>query len=293
MNIARLLKTKDWKYTLKFFIVLNFGLIINAIGITFFKNPNNFAFGGGPGISLILSSVFPSLNVGTAMYIINASFVILGLIFLDVKKIGWTIYSSFALSFYVSVGEALFPLEHPLTDELFIEFCFAVFLPAISSAIVFNIGASMGGTDIIAMILSKFTSAQIGAALLSSDLAIALIAFFIYDAKTGLMCILGVSVRGIMVDAAIEAMNLKKVCTIISSKSDEIKAYITNELHKTATEQVGYGAYSHSETTVLMSVLSRYETKRLRNFISKTDPNAFMTIVNSSEIIGKGFKKSI
>ncbi len=284
------LRPVDWKYTVKFFVFLNLGLMINAVGITFFKTPNDFAFGGGPGISLILSSLFPQLNVGTAMYIINALFVVLGLIFLDIRKIGWTVYSSFALSFYVSLTETLFPMQQPLTDELFIEFCFAVILPAISSAIVFNIGASMGGTDIIAMILSKYSSIEIGKALLLSDLGIAVVAFFIYGAKTGLLCVLGVILRGVVVDGAIESINLRKVCTIVTSKSDEVKAFITEQLHKTATEQVAYGAYSHSEKTVLMSVLSRYETTRLRNFIMKTDPDAFMTIVNSSEIVGKGFR---
>lgn len=275
---------------IKFFLLLNCGLILTAMGIAIFKTPNHFAFGGTSGISIVLSTLFPRWNVGIFMWLVNAVLVILGFLFLGIRSMGWTIYSSFALSFFVSLFESLYPLHAPLTGDTFLELCFAVILPALGSAIVFNVGASTGGTDIVAMILHKYTSLEIGRALMLSDLGIVLAAAYLYGARTGLYCILGLVLKCTVVDGAIESLNLRKVCTVISRYPEQVSDFIINELHRSATEQPAFGAYTHDRKKVLMTVLTRGEAARLRLFLRKTDPHAFMTIVNSSEIVGKGFR---
>ena len=265
--------TKD---NLMFFIILNLGLIFTAVGISIFKTPNHFAFGGTSGLSIILSTLFPKWNVGAFMWIVNAALVVLGFFFLGIRSMGWTVYSSFALSFYVS--------------DVFLELCFAVILPAVGAAMVFNVGASTGGTDIVAMILHKYTSLEIGRALLVSDLGIVLIAAYLYGAQTGLYCILGMILKCTVVDSAIESLNLRKVCTIISKYPEQVEEFIINDLHRSATEQKAFGIYTKKEQKVMMTVLTRSETNRLRIHLRQIDPHAFITIVNSSEIIGKGFR---
>ena len=158
---------------------------------------------------------------------------------------GWTIYSSFALSFFVSLCEAVFPLQHALTNDTFLELCFAVILPAVGSAIVFNIGASTGGTDIVAMILNKYTSLEIGRALLVSDLGIVLVAAYLYGPQTGLYCILGMIMKSTIVDSAIESLNLRKVCTVVTHNPEPVRDFIVKELNRSATEQEASGAYTH------------------------------------------------
>ncbi len=96
---------------LNFFGELNLGLILTAVGIVYFKNPNHFAFGGTSGLSILLADLFPKINVGGFMWIINLVLVVLGFVFLGIKCMGWTIYSSFALSFFVSVCEWLYPVN--------------------------------------------------------------------------------------------------------------------------------------------------------------------------------------
>ena len=275
---------------LRFFLLLNLGLFLTAVGIALFKSPNQFAFGGTSGVSIILSTLFPRWNVGVFMWIVNLVLVVLGFCLLGWRSMGWTIYSSFALSFYVSACEAIWPLSAPLTDDTFLEFCFAVLLPALGSAIVFNVGASTGGTDILAMILQKYTSLEIGRALMVSDLGIVAVAAFLYGPRTGMYCILGMVLKCTVVDSAIESLNLRKVCTVISRQSQEVEKFIIEELHRSATEQPAYGAYTHRRERVLVTVLTRSEAARLRIFLRKKDPTAFITIVNSSEIIGKGFR---
>lgn len=274
----------------KFFALLNAGLFATALGIALFKTPNHFAFGGTSGLSIILSTLFPKWNVGFFMWIVNAALVLLGFAFLGLRSMGWTIYSSFALSFFVSLCEKIWPLTAPLTHDVFLELCYAVILPAVGSAIVFNIGASTGGTDIVAMILHKYTSLEIGRALLISDLAIVLIGAYLYGPATGLYCILGMVLKTTVVDSAIESINLRKVCTVVTSNPGPVRDFIVKELNRSATEERAQGAYTHEEKWVLMTVLTRAQAQHLRRFVRRNDPHAFITIVNSSEIVGKGFR---
>ena len=135
------------------------------------------------------------------MWVVNAVLVVLGFIFLGIRSMGWTIYSSFALSFYVSAFEWAVPLRAPLTNDVFLELCYAVILSAVGAAIVFNIGASTGGTDIVAMILNKYTSMPVGRALMVSDLGIVLAGAYLYGPATGLYCILGMILKSTVADS--------------------------------------------------------------------------------------------
>ena len=171
-GLKQALSRENLAANLKFFVKLNAGLILTAIGIVLFKTPNHFAFGGTSGLSILLASLFPQFNVGGFMWVINVLLVVLGYIFLGIGCMGWTVYSSFALSFFVSVCEVIWPLTAPLTSDTLLELVFAVLLPAVGSAIVFDIGASTGGTDIVALILAKHTSLEIGKALMVSDILI-------------------------------------------------------------------------------------------------------------------------
>ena len=115
----------------RFFAILNGGLILTALAIVLFKTPNHFAFGGTSGVSVILSTLFPSLPVGAFMWIINIVLVVLGFIFLERKAILWSVFASFALSGYVSLFEMLFPgaSSASITGDMWLDLCFAVILP--------------------------------------------------------------------------------------------------------------------------------------------------------------------
>lgn len=199
---------------LTFFLLLNVGLILTALGIVWFKTPNHFAFGGTSGLSVLLAAMFPQFNVGFFMWVLNLVLVVLGFLFLGISCMGWTVFSSIALSFYVSICEAIWPMPAPFTDDTLLELIFAVLLPAIGSAIVFNIGASTGGTDIVAMILTKHSSLNIGSALMASDVLIVCGAALIFGVSSGLYSFLGLIGKSFVVDGVIESINQRKVCTV-------------------------------------------------------------------------------
>ena len=281
---------KNMLKNLNFFGELNLGLILTAVGIVYFKNPNHFAFGGTSGLSILLADLFPKINVGGFMWIINLILVVLGFVFLGIKTMGWTIYSSFALSFFVSVCEWLYPVNVSMSGDAMLDLVFAVFLPALGSAIVFDIGASTGGTDIVAMILNKYTSMPVGRALMVSDLGIVLAGAYLYGPATGLYCILGMILKSTVADSAIESINMRKVCTVVTSNPEPVRDFIVNDLHRSATMEHAEGAYTHDKKWVLTTVLTRGQAQKLRLHVRGLDDHAFITIVNSSEIVGKGFR---
>ena len=259
---------------LNFFALLNLGLVLTAVGIVYFKNPNHFAFGGTSGLSILLADLFPRINVGGFMWIINIVLVVLGFIFLGVKCMGWTIYSSFALSFFVSGCEWLYPSGVSLSGDAMLDLVFAVFLPALGAAIVFDIGASTGGTDIVALILAKYTSMEIGKALMVSDILIVLAAAVRFGMGTGLYCILGLIGKSFVVDGAIENIRLRKVCTIMTANPQPILDFIIHDMNRSATVEKAYGAYTHHELSVLVTVLTAVRLCSCATFCGRTTPTA-------------------
>lgn len=262
---------------------------IMVVGIYFFKFPNHFAFGGITGFSTVVSQL-THWSASDFTSVTNITLLLFGFLFLG-KGFGLkTVYATMVMSVSLSLLERFCPLSAPLTSQPLLELMFAIFLPAVGTAILFNIGASSGGTDIIAMILSKYTSLEIGKALLVSDFCIALFAGGLYGVRTGLYCVLGLLAKAFVVDGVIEGINVRKKVTIVSRQPDKINEFIMGTLHRGATVYTAHGAFSGRDEQVITTVLNRREAVSLRNYIRRTDPGAFITIVNSSETIGKGFR---
>jgi uncharacterized membrane-anchored protein YitT (DUF2179 family) len=222
--------------------------------------------------------------------ILNIVLLLLGFLFLGKKFAAKTIYSSMLLSVGLSVLEQVYPMNKPLTDEPMLNLMFAIALPAFGSAILFNIGASSGGTDIAAMILKKYTSLDIGHALFLSDLLITFSAFFVFDIKTVLFSFLGLMAKSLVIDNVIENINLCKYFNVVCSNPEPICDYIVKKLKRGATICEATGAYSHSHKYIVYTALKRYQAIQLRQYIKSVEPDAFILITNTSEIIGRGFQ---
>ena len=280
-------KTKQW---LNDFFILNAGTLLTAVGSYFFKFPNNFSTGGVTGISVVLTHYFPGLSNGTIVSVINIALLIVGLLLLG-KGFGFkTFYVTVAFSAMLKILEVIWPMTQPLTDQPFMELLLGVFLPAWGSALLFNIGSSTGGTDIIAMIVKKYFKCHIGRALLIVDFFITLLTFVAFGPETGLFSMVGLFIRSFSVDLFLENMNTYKYFTIITDKPQEIYSYITDVLHRGATVYQAEGLYKHTEKTVIMTAQGKKQALHLRDVIRQKDPHAFVLVTNTSEIIGKGFR---
>ena len=274
--------------------LVNFGLLtlsslLIVLGTWLFKYPNNFTFGGITGLSIVLSKAL-GVSASSLNLIMNIILIVIGIIVLGRDFAGKTIYVCVLSTVGISIMDKLFPILEPITNEPMLEFIFAVGVPGVASAILFNMDASSGGTDIAAMIVQKYSTLEIGSAIFVVDLIIAVSAFFVFDFQTGLFSITGLLAKTLVIDSAIENFNLCKYFTIVTTNPEPICEYIQQSLHRSATIYKAEGAYSHKEKSIILTVMKRSQAVRLRRHVKTVDPSAFIMITNSSEIIGKGFR---
>lgn len=271
------------------FFLLTIGALGNAAGSYFFRFPNNFSIGGVSGLSVVITKFFPNISSGTFLLVVNMLLIIVGFIFLGKSFGAKTIYASVMISVFTAIFESFFPMTKPFTDQPFLELVFAVALPSIGTAILFNIGASSGGTDIVAMIFAKYSTINVTKGLLFTDILITLGAF-LFGIEAGLFSLLGLVMKTLVIDTVVENINLHKYMTIITTKPDEVKDFITKNIRKGATICHGEGAFTGAPKTLILTVTTPAQAVILRRYVREIDPESFIFITNTSEIIGKGFR---
>lgn len=269
--------------------MITISIFIMAIGVYFFKFTNNFCFGGVTGAAVVFAKITP-LSASMFSFIVNMILLIIGFIFLGKKFAIKTTYATLLLSGLLLLFEHLMPLDKPLSNEPTLELVFAITLPAIASALLFYDGASSGGTDVIAMIVKKYTHVQdIGFALFITELVMIIIACFVFDIKTALYSFVGLTLKSFLIDAIIENIMLRKSIMITCDSADEICHFITAELKKSATIVNGKGAYTSDDKFIIFTTLTRRQAEDLRHFIFENHLNAFISVQSTSEVFGKGF----
>ena len=278
------------KKYVKEYLLLTLSTALLSVGVYFFKFPNHFTTGGVSGISIILGEVLTFATPATMNMIINYALLLVGLIVLGKGFTLRTVYCSVLYALIIWVLEKVYPMSKPFTDQPLLELFFAILLPAIGSAIMFNMDASSGGTDVVAMIVKKYTSMNIGTALMVSDAVIALCSVFVFGIKTCLFSVLGLMMKAFLIDSVIESINLCKFFTIVTTKPHEVCEYIIKTMNHSATVVDGEGAYTGQERKLVLVACRRTEAVLLRRAVRAMDEHAFMFISNTSEIIGKGFR---
>ena len=260
---------------IKNFLIMTLSITIMAIGVYYFKFPNNFTFGGVTGAAVVFAKITP-LSASMFSTIVNMLLLVVGFFFLGKDFAIKTTYATI--------------LTHPLSNEPMLELIFAIALPAIASALLFYVGASSGGTDVIAMIVKKYAHVEnIGMALFLTDLVMIIIACFVFDIKTALYSFVGLVVKSFMIDAIIENIMLRKSIMLICDDKDVICDYITNTLEKSATYVEARGAYTGERNYIVFSTLTKKQAIELRSFIHQNKLHAFMSVMSTSEVFGKGF----
>ncbi|MCB2299135.1 YitT family protein [Clostridium tagluense] len=278
------------KKIIKEYILITIGLALVAVGFYFFLVPNNLAVGGVSGLAMIINLYVPALSIGAIMLVLNLILFIIGFIFIGSSFGVKTIYSSLGLSGMIWILEKTCPMSGSITNDLFLELIFGILIGAVGLGMVFNQNASTGGTDIIAKILYKYFHLDIGKALLLSDFLVTILAGIAFGPKIGMYALLGVIINGFTIDAVIAGMNICKKIEVVSSRGEEIKRYIIEELGRGATLYTAKGAYTNEEKEVITTVLGKKEFIKLKIYIKEIDKKAFIITYNVHEILGEGFK---
>ena len=257
------------------YVIITFAVILMDVGIYVFKFPNNFSFGGVSGMAVVFAHFIPMTSAQINL-IINLILLVIGFIILGRDFGVKTAYVTVVSSLLLNVFEKVFPMERALT-----------------AALLFFENASGGGTDIVAMIIKKYSTMNISGALFLVDCGIVVISFMVFDITTGLCSVLGLMAKTLLIDKSIERMKLNKYFTIISSKPDEICEFIMKELNRSATVYHGEGVYTHKDKKIILTVVDVGQAVLLQRFIDEVDPHAFLMVTKSSEVVGKGFMSYI
>ena len=281
-------REKVMKYV-KQYALITLSISIMSVGVYFFKFANNFVFGGVTGTAALVAKLTP-MSASAFSSAANLVLLVVGLIFLGKEFAMTTGYATFVMSVELMVFEKLCPLSGPLSDQPMLDLLFAIALPAIASALLFNVGASSGGTDIIALIVEKYTHIHsIAVALFITDLFMVIAACFVFDLYTALYSFVGLTVKSLVIDAVLEKIKMCKAILIVCDEKKPICDFVMRKLMRGATYTPCFGAYTDKPHYIIYTTLTRHEADQLQEFIHKEHLNAFMSMLSTTEVFGKGF----
>ena len=263
------------------------GIVLTAIALEYFFFPNDIAAGGVSGIALVINGV-TGWNISIMVFILNIILFILAFLVLGKGFGGKSIYATIMLSVVMELIEKVFN-PGMLTDNMFLASFFGSALLAMGSAIVFHQGASTGGTSILAAIISNFTSLGVGTSLLLNDSIICLLAINVFGIDKGLFGFFSLILIGLLIDKFIDGFHTCKQVFIITSKAEMVVNFINKDINRGCTVLNGKGGYTDSEVKIVYTVLSSNQFITLKSFIKENNPEAFITVNDSKEVLGLGF----
>ena len=275
----------DMKYRslLKEFIIITIGAVIVAAAVFFFMLPSHVTVGSGAALDMVLSNFIP-LSVSTITLIMNVGLLIIGFILVGPEFGVKTVYCSILMPLVMGLFEMLFPNFQSITQDPLLDVICYILVVGVGLSILFSRNASSGGLDIVAMIMNKYFRVDLGQAMSTAGLIVALSSALCYDSKTVVLSLLGTYFGGMVVDHFIFGINIKRRVCVISSKLDTIVDFVLHDLHSGATLNEIIGAYDHTPRTEMITIVDKHEYKQLMDYIRKEDPKAFVTVYSVSDM---------
>lgn len=285
--------TKEKIFSRKWIIsysLITLGSIIMAVGYVFFIAPHKIVPGGVYGIGIVLHHLV-GIPVGLTGLAFNIPLTIIGVRILG-PRFGVKTVVGFVLASVFIDGLTLLWGDSPLVpDDILLSSIFGGALIGFGLGLIFKSKATSGGSTIIAMIMSKFTKIPIGQTLMIVDSVIVIVGLVAFgDWTIPLYSWIAIYVTGKVIDVVLEGVSYEKTMFIISERHKEISEKILYDLNRGGTLLEGKGMYNQDEKKVIFVNVSRREMAILQEFIHEIDPDAFVTVIDASEILGKGFK---
>ncbi len=210
--------------SIKEYFIVTIGVVLVAFGLQYFYAPNDIAGGGLSGLSLVINHYIPFLSVGTLVFLGNLILFVISFILVGGDFGFKTIYASFALSFVMDFMEKVMH-SYALTTNLTLAVLYGTLIIASGLAIAFSINASTGGTDILAKILNKYTSFNIGIALLIVDLFVVVAGAFTFGLNKGFFSLAAVIANGLLVDKLIDMITKYKEKKLSNNIDEQLQDF--------------------------------------------------------------------
>ncbi|MGN1060281.1 MAG: YitT family protein [Candidatus Coproplasma sp.] len=290
--------------TLKKYLIITLGCLIYATGISLFVSPANLSSGGMTGVSIILNHYVPQLTQGVWLIILNVPMLILGLIFFGWKFLLSTGYATVVSALMMSAWELTlgekglnvlpFTAGMDVATQYIIGAVVGGVLFGVGMGLIFRMGASTAGTDIIVKLLrKKFRHIPTGMISLVTDMIIVACSLFIKpDIQTLFYTALSVVVFTLVFDWVLYGGNSAKMVYIITDKTkqENIAERLLKEVDTGVTIIDAEGAYTREDKVMLLCVVKPFMCPHLRDVVKEEDKNAFMIISSAKEIYGNGYK---
>ena len=272
------------KQNIKDFLIITGGTGIVAVAVYFFMLPSHVSVGSATAFAMVLSNFIP-LPISVITFVMNVILLILGFLLIGPEFGVKTVYSTLLLPVMIGILEILLPNFQSLTQDPLLDVICYILVVGIGLAILFSRNAASGGLDIVAKIMNKFLRMDLGKAMSVSGIVVALSSALVYDKKIVVLSVLGTYLGGMVLDNFIFGINIKRrVCIISQKKHDDILHFILHVLHSGATIYNSIGAFNHTPREEIVAILDKQEYRQLMDYIRKTDPSAFVTVIAVNEI---------
>lgn len=289
--------SKQW--TIDYLLIL-IGSFILAIGYVYFVTPHRIVPGGVYGIAIIVHhltrgmfTIWPDgFPIGLFGLILNIPLTIVGIKILGPRFGVKTIVGFVLASAFIDGISFMRPDSTlPLVDDVLLSSLFAGVLIGVGLGLIFKSRATSGGSDIIAMIIAKYTRLQLGKLMIYVDSAIVMLGLAAFQNwQIPLYSWVVIYITGRAIDLILEGADYNKALLIVSKKHMEIKNKILVDLERGGTYLSGVGMFTGEEKKIIYTVVSRREVAILQEYISNIDPDAFITVMDAREILGEGFQ---
>lgn len=288
--------SKDWFISYSLILV---GAFIMAVGFVFFISPYKFAPGGVYGIAIVIHhltvgmfKMFPDgLPIGMTALAMDIPLTIIGTKILGPRFGVKTITGFVSLAVFTDVLETIWGNKCLVENQPLLSAIFGGVLVGLGLGLVFRSRATSGGSDIIAMIIERYTKLPLGQLMIVVDSLIVLLTLVAFkDWSLPLLSLIIIFITGKVIDIVLEGIDYNKAVMIISDKHIEIKDIIINDIDRGGTIFPIKGMYNDDDKRMIFTVLSRREMEFLKDKIRKLDDKAFVTIFDAKEILGNGFK---
>lgn len=262
---------------------ITLGTAIIATAVYCFMLPSNVSVGSVSAFGMVLGNFIP-LPVSVITLVLNLVLLGLGYWLIGKEFTGRTVFGSILLPFFLGLYELILPDFQSLTQDQTLDVLCYILVVSVGQALLFSRNASTGGIEIIGKLMNKYLHMDMGKALSSAGMVVALSSALCYDTKSVVLAVLGTYFGGIVLDEVIFGMNIKRKVCIISTRVDEIVDYILHELHSGASLYDAVGAYDQTTRREINVIVDKQEYRALMDYLRRTDPNAFITVYSVNEI---------
>lgn len=260
--------------------------VVMSIGVMLFTVPFRLPDAGFTGIAVLLNYTF-GISVPAFVWGVNALLLLWAWRELSRRFVVWT-------AVYITVSSLLMKfadyLPEPDVTSVLVVALIGGALKGHATGVAMNIGASTGGTDVIAIYLRNKYGMEVGKISFYFNIVVISASVFIVGAELAMIGLVSIYASTVVIDNTMSAFDRRRQVFVIARDTEAVVNYITHTLNRGATVIDAVGGYSGAKHELIYLLLTKRQTVELRHFIAERCPEAFMVVSDASEVIGKGFK---